>query len=113
VGGLLSEAGIRRLQSEVEEKEPDFSRAERLLRVLANPIRLRMGYLMCWREVCNCEFEGLFGRHQSLISHHIREFKKAGLVHERREGKWRKYSIRDPLLKSLVALLLEGDEGEV
>lgn len=68
-----------------------------------------MACLMCEGEVCNNDFEKLFDKHQTLISHHLKEFKNARLVNERRVGKFRKYSIDDAQLKAVLSALVDTE----
>ena len=39
---------------------------------------------------------------QSLISHHLREFKDLALLNEKRIGRWRYYSLKDGRLKQML-----------
>ena len=43
--------------------------------------------------VCVCEFEQYFGMGQSKVSYHLRKLKDAGLVREKKRGKWCFYSL--------------------
>ncbi len=43
--------------------------------------------------VCVCEFEGYYGMGQSKVSYHIGKLKEAGLVREKKRGKWSFYSL--------------------
>jgi ArsR family transcriptional regulator len=43
--------------------------------------------------ICVCEFEDYFGIGQSKVSYHVRKLKEAGLVRERKRGKWSFYSV--------------------
>jgi len=47
-------------------------------------------------ETCNCELAGALGLAQNLISHHIRQLRKAGFVRERRDpadARWIYYTV--------------------
>jgi ArsR family transcriptional regulator len=43
--------------------------------------------------VCVCEFEDYFQMGQSKVSYHLRKLKDAGLVREKKRGKWSFYSV--------------------
>lgn len=87
--------------------EEVFEEKCKIVKLLANPIRLKMAYIMSKREVCNCELEKLFKVDPTLISHHLKRFKEAGVLKERREGKWRKYRIDDEKVKKIIEVLFE------
>jgi len=69
--------------------------ASEILGLLSNPLRLKIALLLSTMELCTCHLEKLLNVEQSLISHHLREFKDLSLLCERRVGRWRYYSIRD------------------
>jgi len=59
--------------------------------------------------ICVCEFEDYFGMGQSRVSYHVGKLKEAGLVREKRRGKWSFYSLdreaaRDLLTEARVVL---------
>ena len=43
--------------------------------------------------ICVCEFEEHFGMGQSKVSYHMKKLKDAGLMREKRRGKWAFYSL--------------------
>jgi len=43
--------------------------------------------------ICVCEFEEVFGMGQSKVSYHMKKLRDAGLVREKRRGKWSFYTI--------------------
>lgn len=47
------------------------------------------------------------GLGQSLVSHHLRALRQAGLVRARRDGRWVYYSIAEPALTSTRLTLYE------
>ncbi len=70
--------------------------AARLLKLLADPTRRRVFLALMEGETCNCELAGDLGLAQNLISHHIRQLREAGFVHERRDtgdARWIYYSL--------------------
>lgn len=87
------------LSSEVRELllkgEKDLESALKLINLLANPTRLKMAYLLCNKELCTNDLERILDVEQTLVSHHLRVFKDLNLTKERREGRWRFYSIDD------------------
>lgn len=77
----------------------------KVLKVLSNPIRLKIAFLLLDGELCICELERILKKEQTLISHHMKAFKELNLVKERRNGKWRYYSLRDEKLREILTVL--------
>ncbi|MFH1774153.1 MAG: metalloregulator ArsR/SmtB family transcription factor [Methanobacteriota archaeon] len=93
------------LNKKEKAKDKEFEKTSKIFDVLSNPTRLKMAYLLCTREICNCEIKKLLKKEQTLISHYLRDFKKAGMLQERRHGRWRRYSIKDEKIKALLDLM--------
>jgi DNA-binding transcriptional ArsR family regulator len=55
------------------------------LRLISDPTRRRIFLALMDGEICNCELVDKLGLPQNLISHHLRQFRTAGLVHGRRD----------------------------
>lgn len=64
-----------------------------ILRILGDKTRLSMLRLIQMKDCCVCEFVEIFNMSQPAISQHMRRLKEAGLVNERRSGKWIIYSL--------------------
>ncbi|MFQ6137366.1 MAG: ArsR/SmtB family transcription factor, partial [Candidatus Hydrothermarchaeales archaeon] len=90
-----------------EEKLDD---ALEIVKLLANPTRLKIAFLLSKNELCTCDLEKILDKEQTLISHYIRAFKDLDLLDERRDGKWRYYSINGQKLKRLINVMMA--EGE-
>lgn len=54
-------------------------------------------------ERCVCELTEATGLKQSLLSFHLRVLREAGLVRDRRVGRWGFYSIDDAAMRELAA----------
>jgi DNA-binding transcriptional ArsR family regulator len=66
------------------------------LRLMADPTRRRIFLELMKGETCNCEMAGLLRLPQNLISHHLRQLRRAGLLRARRDEhdqRWIYYSI--------------------
>jgi len=71
-------------------------RAERLadlFHALSDPTRLRILAALRNGEQCVCNLTGLLVAQQSRLSFHMKTLKDAGLVRDRREGRWIHYSL--------------------
>jgi len=70
----------------------------RLFKALADETRLRILKLLEVREMCVCEVMVALGLTQPTASHHLGILENAGLVKDRKEGKWVFYSIANSML---------------
>lgn len=62
-----------------------------LLRVLADPTRLKLLKLVMQEELCVCELVDLLEVSQPAVSQHMAKLKLLGLVQEHRSGMWTYY----------------------
>lgn len=90
--------------SGVEEPPTDLSRLGEQLKVLAEPKRLRILHMLMEGVQCNCELGDALEMAPSLISHHLRVLREAGLVDVERDpddGRWIYYSLNEGLMDQL------------
>jgi ArsR family transcriptional regulator len=73
----------------------DLSRAAQLFHALSDDTRLAILELLRGGELCVCDLQDALDAAQSRLSFHLRVLKDAGLVADRREGRWSYYRI-DP-----------------
>ena len=79
--------------------------ASRRFRALADETRLKIIERLRDGEECVCNLTGPLGTRQSLLSFHLRTLKEAGLIHDRKEGRWVHYSLNlDALDQTIEAL---------
>ncbi len=64
---------------------------------LADPLRVRIVRLLFERELCVCEVERVLQEPQYKVSRHLGILKRAGVVHDWREGTWIHYEIHPRL----------------
>ena len=76
-------------------------------RALGDETRLLLLELLSPGERCVADLMDATGLGQSLVSHHLRTLRTAGLVHDRRDGRWIYYSLVDAALTSLRATIFE------
>ncbi|MFQ6075669.1 MAG: ArsR/SmtB family transcription factor [Candidatus Bathyarchaeia archaeon] len=81
---------------EIVAEEKVVRQTSMLFKALANPTRLKILKLLKVREMCVCELTVALNLTQPTISHHLNILKYAGLLGERREGKWVYFSIARP-----------------
>jgi ArsR family transcriptional regulator, arsenate/arsenite/antimonite-responsive transcriptional repressor len=63
------------------------------MKALGDEKRLRILLRLTAGERCVCDLTDDLGAGQSLLSFHLRALKDAGLVTDRREGRWVHYSL--------------------
>jgi ArsR family transcriptional regulator, arsenate/arsenite/antimonite-responsive transcriptional repressor len=71
----------------------DLRAALRVFRALSDENRLRLIDLLHEGEQCVCDLSDAIGASQPLLSFHLRTLKEAGLVTDRREGRWVYYAL--------------------
>ena len=75
------------------------------LRLLADPTRSRMLHLLHRGELAVGELQEILGLPQSRISTHLALLRKAGLAHDRRDGKKSFYSLARDLPASVTGIV--------
>lgn len=72
---------------------PDLDRAVALFHALSDTTRLSILEMLRGGERCVCELQEELAAAQSRLSFHLRVLKDAGLVEDRRDGRWSYYRI--------------------
>ena len=71
------------------------------LRAVAEPLRWQILVLLGREEMCVCHLVEALDAPQSLISHHLRVLRDAGLVETERYRYWTYYRLRPEVVASL------------
>jgi ArsR family transcriptional regulator, arsenate/arsenite/antimonite-responsive transcriptional repressor len=66
-----------------------------IFKALSDETRLRILKLLEHGELCVCDMVAAFDMMQPKVSFHLAALKAAGLVKDRKEGKWMHYKIDD------------------
>lgn len=74
---------------------------------VAEETRLRIVQLLSEGERCVCELQDDIGAAQSRLSFHLKKLKDAGVVSDRRDGRWVYYSLVPEALEEMRAFLGE------
>lgn len=74
--------------------------------------RLRILHLLSEGERCVCDLQADLGAAQSRLSFHLKKLRGAGVVADRREGRWVYYSLRPEALQEMRDFLGEVASGE-
>lgn len=64
-----------------------------ILKVIAEPNRLKIICLLIPGTRCVCEIQETLSLRQNLVSHHLRILKKNGLITNKKKGQWMHYSL--------------------
>ena len=73
-----------------------------VFKAAADPCRLRILKLLKEGELCVCEIMTALSKPQSSTSHHLSILREAGLIRERRDGKWSYYRLADGAVVEMV-----------
>jgi ArsR family transcriptional regulator len=74
-------------------EEKDIGRTYEFLRTIADKNRLKILCLLKSGPKCVCEIFPVIGISQKLASHHLKQLKNIGLLEEKREGNFIRYSL--------------------
>jgi len=85
----------------------DTDRAVRLFHALSDGTRLSIIQRLRFGERCVCDMTDALDAAQSRLSFHLKVLKEAGLVTDRREGRWMYYTLNPETLGE-VAELIDG-----
>jgi ArsR family transcriptional regulator len=80
----------------------DTGRAARLFHALSDETRLEIVRLLSHGERCVCELQNVLEAAQSRLSFHLRTLKDAGLVSDRRDGRWIYYALNRHALDEIA-----------
>jgi len=83
----------------------DAARAVRLFHALSDRTRLAVLQRLRGGERCVCELTDDLGAAQPRLSFHLKVLKEAGLVTDRREGRWMYYTLDPSTLAEAGAIL--------
>jgi DNA-binding transcriptional ArsR family regulator len=96
----------------MSEDPVDIEGAVRVLKVLANPARLRIALRLLQGERAVGELESGLGIRQPTLSQHLAALRDVGIVTTRRESRMIFYQLADETQMRLIAALLQGFGGE-
>jgi ArsR family transcriptional regulator len=85
----------------------DLPRAAELFHALSDQTRLAILQRLRFGERCVCDLTDALDAAQSRLSFHLRVLKDAGLVTDRREGRWTYYTLSGESLAEAAELVGE------
>ncbi|NJD11607.1 MAG: helix-turn-helix transcriptional regulator [Gemmatimonadetes bacterium] len=86
-------------------QKPVAAQIARWCHALSDPTRVRVLELLSDGEHCVCDLQEALTAAQSRLSFHLRVLREAGIVSDRKEGRWVHYSLRPEALEQLAAYL--------
>jgi ArsR family transcriptional regulator, arsenate/arsenite/antimonite-responsive transcriptional repressor len=89
----------------------DLKRAARWFHALAEETRLRIIEKLLAGEECVCNLTDTLETGQSRLSFHLKTLKDAGLVKDRRQGRWIYYSLNPEAIQDLERFVQRFEAG--
>lgn len=83
----------------------NVGKAYEFLRAVADPNRLKILCVLQKGSKCVCKIVPAIGISDKLVSHHLKQLKKIGLLTEQREGNFIRYSLDRKAIKDYKTLL--------
>lgn len=87
-----------------EIESEDLNSEIKVFKAVADTTRLKILKLLIKGELCICEIMLALGKPQSSISHNLSILEDAGLIKERKEGKWCHYRLSDKAIVEMINL---------
>jgi ArsR family transcriptional regulator, arsenate/arsenite/antimonite-responsive transcriptional repressor len=84
---------------------PDTRNSARLFHALSDETRLSILQRLRMGERCVCDLTDALDAAQSRLSFHLKVLKDAGLVTDRREGRWMYYTLNPEALSEVAGLV--------
>src|SRR3954467_4491573 len=91
---------------------PTNTQAARWFHALSDETRLQIVAMLSHGERCVCELTGSLDAAQSRLSFHLRTLKDAGLVTDRKEGRWVYYALDRAALDAIATFALAVKPGK-
>src|SRR6185503_16838529 len=102
---LLTHQHILMYTGPMAQSTVDLTRTVQRLRALSDPTRLEIIALLKPGEQCVCELTSALDAAQSRLSFHLKVLKEAGLVTDRRDGRWVYYTLVDDAVEEVATFL--------
>jgi len=106
---VSTDVSISRVRPEdpVEPVQPEHpvSGVAGALRMLADPVRAAILDLLAAEELCVCHLQEELPAKQTLVSHHLRALRDAGLVESEQAGRYTYYRLSPGALREVQQAL--------
>jgi len=94
---------LRSITSKLNEKDIEVQAG--IFKAMSDPCRLKILLLLREGELCGCEIMIGLDRPQSTTSHHLSILKDAGLIRERKDGRWSRYRLSEGAVFEMLNLV--------
>jgi len=94
---------LRSMTAKLNEKEIDAE--AKIFKAMADPYRLKILMLLREGELCVCEIMIGIDRPQSTTSYQLSILKDAGLIRERKDGRWSTYRLSEGAVIDMLNLV--------
>lgn len=84
--------------------EEELNAVVKVFKAIADPTRLKIIKLLMGGELCICDIMIALKKPQSSISHNLSILEYAGLIKERKSGKWCHYRLSDGATIEMINL---------
>ncbi|HEX4600226.1 MAG TPA: metalloregulator ArsR/SmtB family transcription factor [Gemmatimonadales bacterium] len=91
---------------------PATSHAAQWFHALSDETRLEIVELLSHGERCVCELQESLDAAQPRLSFHLKTLKEAGLVTDRRDGRWVYYALNRAVLDAIAAFAQSVKPGK-
>ncbi|MFH0848864.1 MAG: metalloregulator ArsR/SmtB family transcription factor [archaeon] len=92
---------LRVIVGQIDEEE--VKKRSYVLKALADPVRIKMLYLLRERSMCTCEIMSALDLTEPNASHHLNLLERNALVRSEKMGKWVFYELEPKTLRNLAA----------
>jgi len=86
-------------------------KASAVFHALSDPTRIELIRRLSSGEQCVCELTEAMKTGQSRLSFHLKVLKDAGLIQDRREGRWMYYALNEDALEDVEELIHMLNKG--
>ena len=80
-------------------------KASSVFHALSDPTRLDLINLLAGGEKCVCDLTDALKTGQSRLSFHLKVLKEAGLIQDRRDGRWMYYALNEEAFEEVEELI--------
>jgi len=96
----------------MKQTETNRTQIARWFHALSDETRVQVVDMLAGGEKCVCELQDAVGAAQSRLSFHLKVLREAGLVNDRKQGRWVYYSLRPDVLDEMAAYLQDRRPSE-
>jgi len=79
---------------------------------MSDVTRLQIVEMLSHKERCQCELQQALDVEQSRLAFHLKVLKEAGVIKDRREGRWMYYAVDPALLEQIVTFTRSVKPGK-